>query len=369
MSVLSTPNVRARQVPDQAQAGPGLERRQIGQEPVRRGLVWRLAGRLLPIGIAIAALVGLVIVVNPRALGHALSRINPAAIPIIVLLGVSWFVLQGLRWHFLLRASGSALGVADSVLISIAGQIVTALFPLGDLTRAVFATEAAGLEVGSAAATVTVQELTFTLCLVLLATPGMLALHAGTGLVVAVIVGVAAIFAILLVPSLFALVRGAAGLLPLPHKLLDQIDQLRNGTVALLRRRDTLALSLLDLARAMVGATLLWLILLALEPGAVGWFKAAFVVAVAYVGGALSFLPGGTGANDASVVGLLVLLGVDPPTAGAAALLQRAVFTGLATTLGLTAYVVARRRFKLGGLLGHRPGRRPVNAGSGAQAG
>jgi len=75
------------------------------------------------------------------------------------------------------------------------------------------------------------------------------------------------------------------------------------------------------------------------------------VVAVAYVGGAVSFLPGGTGASDASVVGLLVLLGLDPGTAGAAALLQRALFTGLATGMGLTAYLVARRRFQLGGLL------------------
>jgi uncharacterized membrane protein YbhN (UPF0104 family) len=80
------------------------------------------------------------------------------------------------------------------------------------------------------------------------------------------------------------------------------------------------------------------------------------VSAVAYVGGAVSFLPGGTGANDASVVGLLVLLGVDPGTAGAAALLQRTMFTGLATGLGFAAYLEARRRFHLGGLLAHRAG-------------
>jgi uncharacterized membrane protein YbhN (UPF0104 family) len=123
-----------------------------------------------------------------------------------------------------------------------------------------------------------------------------------------------------------------------------------------LRRRDTLGFSLLDLARAVVGACVLWVILQVLDPGAVGWFKASFVVAVAYVGGALSFLPGGTGASDASIVGLLVLLGLDPGTAAAAALLQRAVFTGLAAGLGITAYLIERRRFNLGGLLSQRPG-------------
>jgi len=322
----------------------------------RRFQFGRLLRRALPVAVALAALTGLILVVNPRSLATALSRFNPLVAPLVVLVTAGWFVLQGVRWHHLLRVAGSGLRLADSVLLSIAGQTITALLPLGDLTRAVFATEAAGLEVGAAAATVTVQELTFTLFLVLLATPGMIALHVGTGIVAAVIAGVLAIFAILTVPPLFAMVRGAAALLPLPRRVLDQVDELQRETVRLLRRRDTAAWSLLDLARAAAGATVLWLIVQGLDPGAIGWWKAAFVVAVAYVGGAVSFLPGGTGANDASVVGLLILLGLDPGTAGAAAILQRVVFTGLATGLGMTAYLIARRRFALGGLLAPHAG-------------
>ena len=312
--------------------------------------------RLLPVAVALAALAGLILVVNPRSLATALSRFNAAVAPPVVLLAVGWFLLQGARWHFLLRVAGSGLRLADSVLLSVAGQTITALLPLGDLTRAVFAADAAGLEIGAAAATVTVQELMFTLFLVLLATPGMIDLHLGAGIVGAVIAGVLAIFAILTVPPLFRVVRRAAALLPLPRRVLEQVDELQQETVGLLRRADTAGWSLLDLARAAVGATALWLIVMGLDPGAISWWKAAFVVAVAYVGGAVSFLPGGTGANDASAVGLLVLLGLDGGTAAAAALLQRVLFTGLATGLGFTAYLVARRRFDLGGLLTHHTG-------------
>jgi len=315
-----------------------------------------LVRRVLPVAIALAALAGLVLVVNPRSLATALGRFNAAVAPLVVLLAVGWFLLQGARWHFLLRVAGSGLRLPDSVNLSVAGQTITALLPLGDLTRAVFAADAAGLEIGAAAATVTVQELTFTLFLILLATPGMIALHLGTGIVAAVIAGVLGIFAILTVPPLFRLVRRAAALLPLPRRVLEQVDELQQETVGLLRRPDTAAWSLLDLARAAVGATVLWLIVQGLDPGAITWWKAAFVVAVAYVGGAVSFLPGGTGANDASAVGLLVLLGLDGGTAAAAALLQRVLFTGLATGLGLAAYLVARRRFDLGGLLTHHRG-------------
>jgi uncharacterized membrane protein YbhN (UPF0104 family) len=320
----------------------------------------RVARRALPLLIGLASLVVLLIVINPRALAAALGRFNRAAIPAVIVLGVGWFVIQGIRWHFLLRATGSRLSPTDSVLLSMAGQTITAVLPLGDLTRAVLASEAGNLEIGAAAATVTVQELTFTLFLILLATPGMLSSHAGTGIVVAVIVGVLVIFAILLVPPLFRVVRGAAAMLPLPRALLAQIDGLQHQTVGLLGRPATLGWSLLDLARAGVGASLLWVIVQGLHPGAVGWWRVAFVVAVAYVGGAISFLPGGTGANDASVVGLLVLLGLDGGTAGAAALLQRVTFTGLAAGLGVAAYLLVRRRFRLSGLLAHRAPPQPA---------
>jgi glycosyltransferase 2 family protein len=320
-------------------------------EPARPSPVAGAARRAIPVLIAAAALVGLVIVVNPRALASALQRFNPVVIPIVLAFSVGWYVFQGVRWHLLLRTVGANLRLTDSLLLNMAGQTITAILPLGDLTRAIFAAEATGIEFGTAAATVTVQELTFILYVVLLATPGMAAQHVG-GAIGAVGLVLVAIFAILTVPQLFAFVRGAAARLPLPRRLLEQLDELHEGTVVLLRRRETLLWSVLDLGRAMVSATLLWTIVQGLQPGALSWFVAALIGAVAYIGGAISMLPGGTGASDATVVGLLVLIGVEPGAAVAAALLQRVAVTGVATGLGLIAYLVARRRLHLGGLLG-----------------
>lgn len=337
-------------VPQVQQMRPG--RPPPPPEVARRSRVGGIVRRLLPVVIAIAALAGLVIAVNPRSLASALQRFNPLLIPLVLALSVGWYLLQGIRWHLLLRSVGSFLRPGDSLLLNMAGQTITAILPLGDLTRAIFAAEAGGIEFGTAAATVTVQELTFILLVVLLATPGMIAQHLGAGAVAAVIAAVLAIFAILVVPQVFAFVRGTTARLPLPGQLLEQLDELHEGTVALLRRRQTLQWSVLDLARAMVSATLLWLIVQGVDPGAVSWFTAALIGSVAYIGGAISMLPGGAGASDATVVGLLVLLGVEPGAAVAAALLQRVAVTGVATGLGLIAYLAARRRLNLGGLLG-----------------
>jgi uncharacterized protein (TIRG00374 family) len=69
----------------------------------------------------------------------------------------------------------------------------------------------------------------------------------------------------------------------------------------------------------------------------------------------VSLIPGGIGAAEASVVGLLVVVGVDPATATAAALLQRVADKGFATLMGFIAYSIARRRFHLSGLTALRP--------------
>jgi hypothetical protein len=67
----------------------------------------------------------------------------------------------------------------------------------------------------------------------------------------------------------------------------------------------------------------------------------------------------GAGASEASMVGLLVLVHIDPATAAAAALCQRVLTTGVAAAIGGAAYLLARRRFELGSLLTVRAKDRP----------
>jgi hypothetical protein len=83
------------------------------------------------------------------------------------------------------------------------------------------------------------------------------------------------------------------------------------------------------------------------RPGLLSWTNAAFVIAVAYIAGAVGLLPGGLGGFEAACIGMLVALGAPHGVAAAASLLQRAGDKGLATLYGLAAYVVARRRLRL----------------------
>jgi glycosyltransferase 2 family protein len=306
---------------------------------------------VLPIAVGLAALAALIVGVDPRRLGEALSRFRLELLPLVLAASAGAVVLQGVRWHFLLRELGLPFRMRDSVLLSVAGQAITAILPLGDLTRVIFVTEAdPDADFGPVAATVTIQELTYTLLLVLMALPGVLELHQSPAVVVVTVLGIAWVVVILTVPPVFHAVHVVVGRTPLINRFLGQIDELQRETVVLLHRPDTLAWTTLDLARAVLTAASFWLILQGLDPGAIDWWQSAFVLAVSYVGGAVSLIPGGAGANEATTVGALLLLGLPAYLAVAAAILQRLVITGTATVMGLGAYVVASRRYNLSGL-------------------
>ena len=309
--------------------------------------------------IGLAAIGAVVFVVNPASVARAITGFQIALIPAILALTLLFYVLQGLRWHFLLRDVGAHLRPGDTIVLNAAGQAITAIVPLGDLTRALFASEASGTDFGTVAATVTVQELGYTLTLVVFALPTLLVFHLGIAAVVVTALGIAGIVVILTVSPVFCTIHSLMARIPLLKRVLPAVDELQEEAAALLHRRDALAWTALDLARVAVAITSFWLIVVGLAPGAISWWQAAFVLALSVIGGAVSLLPGGVGANEASVVGLLILLGVGGGVGAAAAVIQRGLITGMSLGLGFAGYAVARRRFRIGGLFSliHR---RPV---------
>jgi uncharacterized membrane protein YbhN (UPF0104 family) len=320
----------------------------------RRGIARRLRN-VLPVAIVAAVVAGLVIGTGPAAFARAMTRFDVRLLVPILLASLLILVLQGIRWHYLLRELGVRLRVGETVLLSVAGQSITAILPLGDLTRAIFASEATDHDFGEIVATVTVQELTYTLLLVLSAVPGLLQFHLSIAIVVVTIAGELGVLAILTVPPLFHLVHALVARTPFLRRYTSEIDQLQHETVVLLHRPATLASSILDLARVAVAVTVFWLVVRGLTPAGVGWLQAALVLAVSYVGGAISLIPGGAGATEATTVGALILLGVEPGTATAAALIQRVLVPGISTVAGFIAYAIARRRYHVSGLRALRP--------------
>jgi uncharacterized membrane protein YbhN (UPF0104 family) len=288
--------------------------------------------------------VTLLIVVNPGAFARSVAGFRLWAIPGVIALSLTYYLLQGLRWYPLLRAVGVRLPLGRVLLLNLAGQ-ATGLLPLGELTRAVLVSEASGAEFGSVVATITVQELLYTLIIIAAAVPGALGHRAAAGGIIAALLGTLLVLLILTVRSLFRRVIGIVRRIPGARRIVPQAEELQRDTVVLLRRWDTLWSTVLSVAGALVAISLFWLVVQAMRPGLVSWQDAAFVYAVSHVVGAISLSPGGLGGFEASAAGLLIAVGVDPGAAAAAALVPRAADKGLATLAGLVAFMIARRRY------------------------
>jgi uncharacterized protein (TIRG00374 family) len=322
----------------------------------------RFAARLLPVLAAIGGLCGLVMLVNPHSLLAALHGVDGRALLPVLLLTLAFYLLQGLRWHFLLRHVGVAGRLSDHQLINLAGQTMTAVLPLGDLTRALLASRSSVVAFGATAATVTVQELTFSLLVVVAAAPGLARLPGGFILMAAVTAAIVAVIAILTVSCLFAAVHRLVAATPGLRRFAGDIATLRDEVCRLLGRPGVLAGSLLDLGRVVIATASLLLILRGLHIDFLSWWDVALVLAVSSIGGALSLLPGGVGANEASVVAVLVIFGVNPAAAAAVALIQRLSLTLVPAAGGATAYLILRRRRPRTLELHHRTPMEPVCA-------
>jgi uncharacterized protein (TIRG00374 family) len=310
--------------------------------PRRRWLAY------LPLLFALGAIAALLVYADPHKIGIAFQRFNLVYVPIVLVLAVGFYIVQGVRWWTLNRALGIRFPLLDTVFLTETGQ-ATALLPLGELTRALLVSKAAKVHLGVVVASETVQELLFVFMLFVLALPKALSLHLIAIAVVVPMLFVIAIVAILTVEKLYARVRRIIGRVPFLKRIRPAIDELHRDTRLLFLHADTYRYLPLSAAQAAMAVTLLWAVAQAVDPGKLSWTSAGFVYAVTQGAAWLSFSPGGLGAVEASTAGLLVLLGISFDIATAISVMQRLADKGLNTVIGWICYVFARRRYNLTG--------------------
>ena len=318
------------------------------RSPLRRLLKTPKVRSAVLVALALGAVLALIITADPTHIGTTFARFNLWYLPIVVGLSLAFYLLQGVRWWTLNRALRIRFSLADTVFVTEAGQ-ATALLPLGELTRALLLSRAAGVGFGAAVATETVQELLFVFMLFVVALPKALALHFVAVAIIVPLLFIIAIVVILTVEGLYLRVRGVVGRVPGLRRMLPAIDELHRDTRVLFRHRDTYTWLPISIAQALIAGSLLWFVAEAVEPGKLSWTSAGFIYAVTQGASWLSFSPGGLGAVEASTTGLLVAMGFSYDVGAAIAILQRLADKGLNTAIGLVCFVLARRRYNFRG--------------------
>jgi len=277
----------------------------------------------------------------------SLTQVGLIGVLIILALSLVNYLLRFVRWQFLLSLLGYRVPVLDNLRIYIAGFGLT-IVPgkVGEAVRSIFLKD---YNVGyrPSLAVFFSERLSDLLSVLILAGIGVWSYAAAKPALLA-----------------FAVALTVFILLLRNKKLLDKLQQLTakkapekfktaiDSFVDIIRHSGKCMAPIAMLAGLSLGVVAwgaegyaFYLVLDWMECG-IDWQTAMFIYAFAMIVGAVSFLPGGLGGAEATMIGLLILNGVDEPTAVAATLLIRIATLWFAVFLGFVALLFQSKNIK-----------------------
>lgn len=300
-----------------------------------------------------AVLLALVLAGDLRQVSERIWTFRWGLYPLVFALTLFNYTLRFYKWHFYLRLIGvRQLSIRESARLFVAG------FPLsvtpgkvGEALKAVWLNQVAGAPVGRGVAVVLAERISDGLAVLVLSTLGVIAYprywpaFAG-GLII--------LLSIIIVSQIRPLALALLNLgerLPIIRRFVHALHEFYEGSFILFRPKATLiavGLGTISWLGEGIGFYLI-LVGLGITPGWQTASIAIFILSFSTVVGALSALPGGLGAAEVSIAGMLVLLlGLDTGLAATATLLIRFATLWFGVGLGLVVWAFSKELLGLG---------------------
>jgi uncharacterized membrane protein YbhN (UPF0104 family) len=259
--------------------------------------------------LALIAIVGLVIAVNPRELFTAVDRVRLPALLLMAGVTIASLAARGLAWRSILRRLGVDVPVRQLLRVEFAAQAMV-LMPAADLARATLlrraSTSARHKKASEIAATIVLDELCFMITLTLAAVPQAIGRRGPSLLVLAVLGGFAVIVATLVFEPVYLLgLRVVESVKPL-GRWDRQLRNLRPAFTGLLDARTLGAVAFFDGCAVAFSVLLLCIALIAVGAHSASPVTAGFALAVANVSSGVSLVPLGLGVFEGTVTVLVI---------------------------------------------------------------
>jgi len=298
-------------------------------------------------GLGIAVFAGLVLYGDIREISRLLQGFNWRLMPLILALTIFNYLLRGIRFHYYLVQIGvKEISLWTSLRVFIGGFSLT-LTPgkFGEFVRLLWLKNLVGADPARAAPSIIVDRIIDGLAMAMLASLGALA-YPRYWPVVAVIftILVSGVVVVQIRPlALWLLTFGEK--LPLVSKFMHHLHSLYESTYELLRLKNLLVGLAVGLVVWSVQGVAFYLVLIGL--GVPNSFNlallAVFTLSVGSLLGGISSLPGGLGAAEVSMTGILQTVVHLPENIAATSTLLIRFFTlWFGVLLGILTVVIWR---------------------------
>lgn len=307
-----------------------------------------VARRLIPgLVLGFVVLIGLALLGDLREVRQSLLRFRWEYF--LVALGFTLFnyILRFLKWHFYLGQIGvRGLPWPQSLRMFVAGfPLAVTPGKVGEALKGVWLKKICGVPFGRGIAVVVAERISDGLAVMILSTLGVIA-YPQYWPAFMVILGILLLIVILsqIRPAALFLL-GLGEKMPLVNRFAHQLREFYEGSFALLRPGVMLLAVLLGAISWLGEGIGFYCILLGLgqPPSLQLMATAIFILAFSTAVGAASAMPGGLGAAEVSIAGMLALvMGKDPATASSATLLIRLATLWFGVSLGLLTWTFSR---------------------------
>lgn len=300
--------------------------------------------------LGVAVVLGLGVYGDGPRLLHVLARFDWALLPAVLALTLCNYALRFVKWSFYLKQIGVRVALLDSFATFTAG-LSMAMTPgkVGELLKPILLRLRAGTPISRSAPIVVAERLTDGIAMIVLAVGGLLLSHAAWQVILASLVLAGCVVGLLGTRSGSAAALRLAGRAPFLGQRLHHVEGFLLSSRALFAPRNLGLAVLIGVVSWGAEALAFYLVLLGigLNASMTLFIKATFVLATSTLVGSLSLLPGGLGAADASVAGLLILVvHVARSKAAAATILIRFATLWFGVCIGLFALWLFRGRFR-----------------------
>ncbi len=284
---------------------------------------------------------GLSIYANFNELLEAFAFYNWLMFPAILILSLFNYLFRFLRWEYYTKTLDIKIERKMSFLIFLSSFIMSVTpGKIGEVFKSYLLKEQNGTPVSKSAPIVFAERITDFLSLVLLSLTGALMFGYGTNLIIGF-----GIFFILLVfiisnRKLSYAIIGFMEKLKFVSRISGKIHTAYDSIYQMVRLKELIITIILSIFAWSFECLSFYLVINGFSViGAphIDIFIATFIYGFATIVGAITMLPGGLGATDASITGLLVLLTIPKSVSVAATLIIRVATLWFAVIVGIVA--------------------------------
>ncbi|MBN9391538.1 MAG: flippase-like domain-containing protein [Chloroflexi bacterium] len=273
----------------------------------------------------------------------------------ILLLTLMNYVLRFLKWHYYLKVVGNGaeqISRGDSAVVFVGGMSM-AMTPgkIGEFLKSYLVNQLNGTPMMVTAPIVVAERVSDGLAMLILASLGVFFFE-NTFLrlvLLAILLAAVVLFVVVQWRALALRLIGLLGRIPFLTSRATHLRNFYESSYRLFSPRSTLLAVGLGLLGWSGECLAFFLVMLGLgfPPSLLLLVQCTFILATSTLVGSVSMLPGGLGAADSSIGGLLLVAvqGITSATASAATLLIRFCTLWFGVTLGLVTLFVFRKRF------------------------